>query len=309
MTLAASTCRPARSDGGTGGSPPVREVLDAMPAVGLDDLNGRAALQTRVDRKYLVTVPTLTAMLLNLGTAVSVLDIGGRRTFGYSSVYFDTSDLLCYRDHRQGRRRRFKVRTRTYTDSEQCMLEVKALNPRGATVKHRIDHPIDAAGRLSAQGRLFAFEILNGHPAVAGLGPTVATDYRRSTLLDRCAGSRITIDVGLSFSDHLRTVETPGDTVVIETKSAGRPVDADRVLRDLGCRPVSVSKYCIGVALLHPEVAANRWNRILRRNFGAGEAAASQALPAQVHGLTVAARNTKGFESTGVATLDPWAPG
>jgi hypothetical protein len=33
-------------------------------------------------------------------------------------------------------------------------------------------------------------------------------------------------------------------------------------------RPVSVSKYCVGVALLHPEVPANPWQRMLRRNFG-----------------------------------------
>ena len=29
-----------------------------------------------------------------------------------------------------------------------------------------------------------------------------------------------------------------------------------------------MSKYCIGVALLHPEMAANKWNRLLVRHFG-----------------------------------------
>jgi hypothetical protein len=32
---------------------------------------------------------------------------------------------------------------------------------------------------------------------------------------------------------------------------------------------VSVSKYCIGIALLHPAIPANPWHRVLRRHFDA----------------------------------------
>jgi hypothetical protein len=36
----------------------------------------------------------------------------------------------------------------------------------------------------------------------------------------------------------------------------------------MGIRPVRMSKYCIGVALLHPDMAANKWHRLLVRHFG-----------------------------------------
>ena len=58
------------------------------------------------------------------------------------------------------------------------------------------------------------------------------------------------------------------DLIVVETKSAdGRGV-SDRALAELGIREVSMSKYCIGIALLHPQLPANRWSRLLAQRFG-----------------------------------------
>jgi hypothetical protein len=42
----------------------------------------------------------------------------------------------------------------------------------------------------------------------------------------------------------------------------------DEILRRLGVRPTSVSKYCVGVAALHPQLPSNPWHRTLRRYFG-----------------------------------------
>jgi hypothetical protein len=43
----------------------------------------------------------------------------------------------------------------------------------------------------------------------------------------------------------------------------------ERILvASMGIRPIGVSRYCLGTALLHPELAANRWNRERRRHFG-----------------------------------------
>jgi hypothetical protein len=57
--------------------------------------------------------------------------------------------------------------------------------------------------------------------------------------------------------------------VLVETKSPGSGGAADRALRELGLRPVRISKYCVAVALLHPGIRANPWHRTLRRYFGA----------------------------------------
>ena len=125
-------------------------VSAAMVApIGLDELMALAELQTRVDRKYFVPAAIFHRMIDQLATRMRVLEIDGQRTFGYESIYFDTPDLEGYRAHVQRRRQRFKARTRTYTDSGQCMFEVKLKGARGETVKQRVPHPIEYSGVLS----------------------------------------------------------------------------------------------------------------------------------------------------------------
>jgi hypothetical protein len=74
------------------------------------------------------------------------------------------------------------------------------------------------------------------------------------------------VDVELEFGGPDRTAGGP-DRVIVESKSTGVG-SADRALAGGGVRPVSLSKYCVGIALTRPGATANRWNRILRREFG-----------------------------------------
>jgi hypothetical protein len=98
-------------------------ALARFTPVSLAGLTARdAGLQTRLDRKYLLTADLLPDLLEQLDRDFDVLQIGGRRVSAYSSTYFDTPDLRSFRAHRQGRRDRFKVRTRTYLDSGECWL-------------------------------------------------------------------------------------------------------------------------------------------------------------------------------------------
>jgi hypothetical protein len=56
--------------------------------------------------------------------------------------------------------------------------------------------------------------------------------------------------------------------VLVESKSSGHGGSAvDRFLRELGVRPASVSKYCVGIAALHPDLPSNPWHQTLRRYF------------------------------------------
>jgi hypothetical protein len=78
-----------------------------LPAVSLAEVMGRAALQARVDRRYLVPVDRFAELVDRLPGSWAALEIERRRGFAYESVYFDTPDLLTYRQHLQGRRRRY----------------------------------------------------------------------------------------------------------------------------------------------------------------------------------------------------------
>jgi len=200
--------------------------------------------------------------------------MGGRRDFGYASLYFDTPDLTGYHLAARGRRRRFNVRRRTYADSGQSFLEVKTRGGRGSTVKERTPEDDAGAPVLGPAGRRFVDEALirAGVPPVTGaLQAVLGTSYQRTTLHLAAAGSapdsRVTVDTDLAWSvPGGSQLALPG-LAIVETKSSSTPSAADRWLWRHGHRPTRVSKYGTGLAALHEHLPANKWHPVLRRHF------------------------------------------
>ncbi len=245
-------------------SPELDAVFGSMPSVCLDELEASAALLTRRDRKYLVPWADARLFVDELTSSSRVLEIGGRRSFHYQSVYFDTPDLVSYLGAARRRPRRFKVRTRSYLDSGQCLLEIKTRDRRGRTVKQRISHPIDARGRLGGPGRDFVEACPLISEQAPALQPVLITSYTRSTLL-LPENARVTVDVDLrSLVGDGRSVALPA-MAVVETKSSGAPSTADHALWGLGYRPVKVSKFCTSLSALYPTLPSNKWTQALRR--------------------------------------------
>jgi VTC domain len=246
----------------------VLEAASRLRPMSLDAVTSAAGLQTRVDRKYLVPASVFELLVDSLADRMMVLEIGGSRLFRYESVYFDTPELMAYRQHAHGRRRRAKVRTRTYLDSGDCLLETKAVGAHGETIKTRYPHRVEARHQLDARARELVARQLGTLLVTDDLAAVVTTAYRRATLVDPTGGSRITCDVDLEFRGPGGSRPGPCDMVLIESKALGAATQADRALYRLGQRPVSLSKYCVGMAMLDPSLPANKWNRELRVHFG-----------------------------------------
>ena len=234
-------------------------ALPHMTPISLSELDALAPLQARRDRKYLVPMANLERFVEQLAFSARVLTMGDLQVFRYESVYFDTPERASYLGAARRRRHRFKVRTRSYLDSGRCLLELKTRDGRGRTVKNRLDYPLAHHGELNPTGRRFLAEHPVGHGA---LEPVLTTRYARSTLVLADA-ARVTIDTGLQAVADGRTVELVG-VAVVETKSAGPPTAADRVLWAIGHRPIRVSKFCTTLAILEPDLPANKWTLALR---------------------------------------------
>ena len=236
-------------------------MIESLRSVSLDDLTAATTLLTRVDNKYVVPA----AALGNLVEALDlpVLEVAGRREFRYESVYFDTPDWVAYLAAARGRRRRWKVRTRTYVDSGTCLLEFKARGYRGQTVKERIGYDPDDGRLLNAAATEFLADRVDG--LAGSLEAALTTTYRRSTLVDLTNHVRVTIDTGVACTAGSAYRAVVADHVIVETKSATGSGAADRLLWRSGFRPESISKYAIGVAALYPELPRNKWARTLRR--------------------------------------------
>ncbi|MFC4530630.1 polyphosphate polymerase domain-containing protein [Sphaerisporangium dianthi] len=248
---------------------PMMAALERLAPVGLAELIDRAALQTRVDRKYLVPAEALPRLLEQLTPYAQALDIDGARSFRYKSVYFDTPGLDSYYGAAYRRRRRFKVRTRSYVDSAQCWLEVKVSGARESVTKHRLPyHPQDCD--TVHPGRDFVDEALAreslGPATRNSLDPVLITEYHRATLLLPGAASRVTIDTGLAWQAAGSTLRLPG-LAVVETKTTSAATPVDRMLWQLGIRPSRISKYATGLAALRVDLPDVPWRRTLRRHF------------------------------------------
>ena len=242
----------------------------ALDPISLAELVERAGLQTRIDRKYLLSTGEAEQLVAGLAGSARVLEIGGARDLGYESLYFDTPDLTSYHLAARGRRRRFKVRRRTYLDTGQSFLEVKTRGGRGSTVKERTPDDDGHGPDLDVPRRRFVDDVLcrAGIAAVAWrLLPVLGTTYRRTTLHLPDSESRVTVDTDLCWAvPGGPQLVVPG-LVVVETKSSSTPSAADRRLWRAGSRPTRVSKYGTGLAALHEHLPANRWHPVLRRHF------------------------------------------
>lgn len=242
--------------------------LDLAP-ISLAELTADAELLTRIDRKYVLPVDALAPLLAELPTGTRCLTIGDRQCFGYRSVYLDTGALDAFYSAAGRRRRRFKIRTRSYLDTDSCWLEVKTRGPRGNTVKQRREHP-DPEGL--AAGLPFVRAALSEAgvqpPEVLDLAPVLVTEYRRTTL-HLPDGNRATIDTDLAFSTPCGVDRTGlPRRVIVETKSAHGAGPLDHLLWRSGHRPDRISKYATGLLLLHPDLTGRPWRRTLRRVAG-----------------------------------------
>ena len=239
--------------------------LDALPPISLAELQAEAAFLTRRDRKYLVPVEAAGAVLAAIDPAVRVLEIDGRRSFGYLTPYFDDSAYSAYLRAARRRPNRFKVRTRLYTDSGICRLEVKVRDARGRTVKHRIAHEASSLAHLSDAERRWLGSFPQVAPYANQIRHCLSTRYQRTTLVLPDGAGRVTIDRDLVFALPDGKAHAVPRFVVIETKSAGGPTCLDRLLWRSGHRPVGMSKFACGLSLLVPDLPANRWHRLRHR--------------------------------------------
>lgn len=239
------------------------------PTVPLEEVLAEAPALTRVDRKYFVPLDAAALLLEALPDGWRTLDVAGRRTTHYRSTYVDTPSLSTARAHVQGRRRRWKARSRLYVEDGLCRFEVKAKDGRGRTVKTVVDRTPDAYGHLHADDLDFVTRTLAHHHielGAHGLVPTAEVSYERLTLARTGEPSgRITLDWGVAACLDGRRVALDRDHVLVETKGGLRATDADRLLLGLGVRPVSFSKYAASAALVRPDIPDNDVRRLVGR--------------------------------------------
>lgn len=242
------------------------ELLMAFRPISLDRMDS-IRLMNRIDTKYVTTLPVLDAILRRaLACGYMMFSSDGVRIQPYDSIYFDTPELRMFLDHRNSRLVRQKVRTRIYSASELCFLEVKTKNNHSRTKKKRVAIPPEEFTDFRKDGQCADFLAGVSDYRVEDLSPSVETSFSRITLVDKDLSERITIDSDICFR-NMRNARTSGlgDVVIIELKRNGRIRSTlQDILLSLRVKPMRISKYCMGVALTDSRCRPGRFLEKIR---------------------------------------------
>jgi hypothetical protein len=239
----------------------VRDRLADFEPVSLETVGPRAS-QDRCDTKFLLSHDQLLALLDGLHEHYTVLEIDGSRVHRYRTLYFDTAGFDLYQRHQRSSRTAFKVRSRHYVDSGRSFFELKRkVGPR-RSLKARTETPVVVTELTAAHGAFLA-----AHAPINGesLHPTVWNQFERITLVSQTTSERVTLDLGIQFEWQAGEVRIPG-VVVCELKQErfDRTSAFFLHMRSIRSRPTGFSKYCVGAALLHPQLKRNRARPKLR---------------------------------------------
>ena len=237
----------------------ISDILKHFETVDLkamDEVN----LMDRTDSKYEFNKKDLPALLHKLQSRYKLLEINGNPIATYKTVYYDTEDLRLYMLHHRGANNRYKVRHRTYVDTKSGFLELKFTSNKGRTIKERIKQQ-EASADWSAEAYAFLSSHLSFDPNLLKI--SMGVNYHRITLLSKDTRERVTIDTDLVFVYGAEHKEIP-NLVIAEVKQAQRErTPILTYLKEMGIASEPLSKYCLAVNTMRPEIKKNNFKEKL----------------------------------------------
>jgi hypothetical protein len=162
-----------------------------------------------------------------------------------------------YHEHQRGKQNRCKIRTRVYVDSQLGFVEVKVKNNKDRTIKHRVMGMELAAGKSLIE--------TNTRYSIDELEKVFELQYKRITLLHKNKLEKVTIDSELTYAkgSHRFDIE---QLIFAEVKTNdAHDISFCRIMKYMGIRGGSLSKYCLGVMSFSPEIKQNNFKLSLKK--------------------------------------------
>ncbi len=237
----------------------VSHILDQFESITLQEMDG-VKLMDRTDTKFTFNINQLSVILNEAKNYYKILDVEGNRISRYKTLYFDTADFSLYNKHHSGKLNRYKIRHRTYVESNIGFLEVKFKNNKGRTLKTRIKetgipdlYTDKALAFLNKTLPFSAFDLL----------PKIWINYSRITLVNKISAERLTLDLNLEFEKN-GNKQSLDQLIIAEVKQDSKVASPFiSIMRNKHIREGSISKYCLGVASSYDEVKKNNFKQKL----------------------------------------------
>jgi hypothetical protein len=217
-------------------------------------------LMDRTDTKFIFNIDNLPAVLNEAKNYYKILNVEGNRISRYKTLYFDTENFDLYNKHHSGKLNRYKIRHRTYVESNLGFLEVKFKNNKGRTLKTRIKEigvpDFNNGKAFDFLKRMLPFDHLS-------LLPKIWINYSRITLVNKISAERLTLDLNLEFEREGKK-QILDKLVIAEVKQDSKVASPFiSIMRAKHIRQGSISKYCFGVASTFSEVKKNNFKQKL----------------------------------------------
>ncbi len=230
----------------------INSELQAFHTINLDELN-ELRLMNRVDRKFVFPLNKLPELLGRVSKHYKVLEIKGERCLLYQTEYLDSPELILYHNHQNQRLNRFKVRFRTYTISNNTFFEIKRKTNKGKTIKKRVEIPKEKKPEID-----YAFLDSVVPLDDKNLLPSLSNQFKRITLASFISNERITLDFDLEIKDQNARKTLPFLAIAeLKREKASNNSPFALALKAMNIYPRGFSKYCMGKALLNPQLKQN----------------------------------------------------
>lgn len=240
----------------------VDDILTTFDPISLQQMDS-VKLQDRIDTKFLLTEEVFYPVLQSMKEEYYILEVSGKRYNHYETLYFDTNDFQLYLKHHNGRLNRYKIRSRRYVESDLHFFEVKFKNSKGRTVKERIKRN-DLVTEITTNPQAAEFLKEASGLSPESLQPRLWVNYMRMTFVNKHTPERLTVDMKLTYIDGDRVIPYTG-LIIAEVKQSSLKDKSPFVSLMQKChiRPRSISKYCLGVISLFPEIKKNNFKPTL----------------------------------------------
>ena len=233
----------------------VTNILSEFRPISLEEMDS-VKLMDRTDTKFLLSTHNFGDLLRVLLKSYKCLEVEGVRASKYETTYLDTENLDFYIRHHNGKRNRYKVRFRTYVESALTFLEVKFKNNKKRTVKNRMVVP--AMEETLSEDSVHFIRDISGidYP----LENVLKNDFKRITLVNSELRERLTMDMDLSFEAFGKKAEM-GEVIICELKQekAKRNSPFLEAVRTHRHKPMRISKYCMGIAMMKDGIKRNNF--------------------------------------------------
>jgi len=238
--------------------------------INLDDLNS-VGLLNRQDTKFIFHQDQLVSILKEAESFYNILDINNKQVFEYDTTYYDTEELIFFNQHKNGKKKRFKIRIRKYSSTKDIFFEIKIKNNKNKTIKERFIFDGDIRN-LSKEVRGFTFDTIGF--SLDRLKPILKVNFFRITLASKNLEERMTIDMGLKVKNETVS-ENFNKLVIAEIKQSRYNPKSNfiKILRKFKIHQSKFSKYCIGLIHTKNNLKYNRFkpelfkiNKILDQN-------------------------------------------